>query len=168
MASGEDWLGIRDELRRDLMEGLEVAGTVDQTDVLTHIGATTVEFVIEVSDLEGDEQVGAYRTLCDLLGTRFNDGADQVLGCLLFSTEPNSEALAFGLDGMLRDTGVFTPVIPLSRDQAEALAQANVGVAALIDDATSLIGIAADRDPINRATAETLLAELDELIDRRT
>jgi hypothetical protein len=37
-----------------------------------------------------------------------------------------------------------------------------------MDDATALVEIAANRHPITVSTAKTLLAELDELIDRRT
>lgn len=164
----DDWPDIGEELRRDLAEGLEVEGTVDKMDILTHVGATAVELVIEASDLEGGEQAGAYVILCDLLATRLHEGVDQVLGCLLFSTEPDAEALVVGLVGMRPETRVFTPVVPLGRAQAEALAGASIAIDDLVDDATSLIAIAADRHPITPATAETLLAELDELIDRRT
>ena len=164
----DDWPDIGEELRRGLSQGLEVAGTVNETDILAHVGATSVQIVIEASDLEGQDQASAYVVLCDLLNTRLREGAGQVLGCLLFSTDPDAEALVVGLVGMRRDTGVFTPVVPLGRAQAEALAEANVAIDQLIDDATALIGIAADRNPINPANAGTLLGELDELIDRRT
>jgi len=164
----DGWPDIAKELRRALADGLEVAGAVEETDVLTQIGATRFEAVIEASDLEGTDQATAYTVLCDLLATRMREGADQVLGCLLFSTEPDAVALVNGLIGMGPDTGAFTPVLPLGRTQADALAVAGVALDDLLDDATSLIGIAADRFPISTTTAETLLAELDELIDRRT
>lgn len=164
----DDWPDIGEELRRDLGQGLDVAGTVNETDVLAHVGSTSVDIVIEASDVEGADQAEAYLVLCDLLATRINEGVDQVLGCLLFSTEPDAEALVAGLVGMLRDTGVFTPVVPLGRAQAEALAESSVAIDELIDDATALIEIAVDRHPISRATAATLLGELDELVDRRT
>ena len=75
----------------------------------------------------------------------------------MFSTEADPEGLVVGLDGMTRDDGVFTPVVPLGRTQAEALVGAGVAIDELIDDATSLIRISADRSPITRATAETFL-----------
>lgn len=168
MTQSESWFDIGGELRRGLAEGLDVAGTIEATDILTHIGATTLELIIDVSDLGGADQSEGYHVLCDLMATRIREGVDQVLGCLLFSTEPDAGALVDGLDGMRRDSGVFTPVIPLSRDQAEALVQANLGLFDLVDDATSLIGVAVDRRPPSRDLAETLLSELDELIDRRT
>jgi site-specific recombinase XerC len=80
-----------------------------------------------------------------LLATRMREGADQVTGCLLFSTEPDAEALVVGLVEMGADTGVFAPVLPLGRAQAEALAEASIAIDELMDDAISLIGIAADR-----------------------
>ena len=168
MGHDDDWPDIANELRRALADGLDVEGTVEEAELLTHVGATSVEIVIEVSDLTDGEQADAYVVLCDLLATRLREGIGQVLGCLLFSTEPHADALVVGLEGMHRDTGVFTPVVPLSRAQAEALTEAGIAIDELIDDATSLIGIAAGRHPIRPATAETLLDELDELIERRT
>ena len=51
MGHDDDWPDIREELRRDLAEGLEVEGTVDEMDVLTHVGATSVEVVIQAPQL---------------------------------------------------------------------------------------------------------------------
>jgi hypothetical protein len=164
----DDWPDIARRLRRDLADGLDVAGVVEGTDVLTRIGATSFEVVIDSSDLEGTDQATAYVVLLDLLATRTRQGAEQVLGCLLLSTTPDAEALVVGLVGMGPDTGVFAPIVPLSRTQAEALAAAGISLEEVIDDATSLIGIAADRTPITATIAETLLGELDELIYRRT
>ena len=168
MTPYDDWPDIAVRLRRDLADGLDVAGVVEETDVLTRIGATSFEVVIDSSDLEGASQATAYVVLLDLLATRMRQGAEQVLGCLLFSTAPDAEALVVGLVGMGPDTGAFAPIVPLGRAQAEALAAAGIALEELIDDATSLIGVAADRNPINTSIAENLLGELDELIFRRT
>jgi hypothetical protein len=162
------WPDIAKELRRVLADGLDVGGTIDETEVLTHVGSTSLEIVIEASDLQAGEQAGAYTVLCDLLETRLREGCSQVVGCLLFASEPDPTSLATGLIGMQRDSGVFTPVLPLSRLQAESLATTQTGLDWLLDDAASLIGIAADRHPITTETAETLLDEIDELIDRKT
>ena len=156
------------EIRRVLADGLDVGGTIDEKEVLTHVGSVSLEIVIEASDLDGDEQAGAYTVLCDLLETRLREGRTQVVGCLLFATEPDPSSLVTGLIGMQRGSGVFTPVLPLGKSQAEALAAADMSLDGFIDDSAALIGVAADRHPITVATAETLLDELDELIERRT
>ena len=168
MTEQTGWPDIAKELRRVLADGLDVGGTIDETEVLTHVGSASLEIVIEASDLQADEQAGAYTVLCDLLETRLSEGCSQVVGCLLFASEPDPASLVTGLIGMQRDSGVFTPVLPLSRPQAESLAAARTDLDWLIDDAASLIGIAADRHPITTATAQTLLDEIDELIDRKT
>lgn len=167
MADDDDWPDIGKELREVLANGLDVGGTIDETEVLTHVGSVSLEIVIEASDLEGEDQAEAYAVLCDLLATRLREGCAQVVGCLLFSTEPDAESLVSGLAGMLRESGVFTPVVPLARSQAESIAGAGIAFDELLDDAAALIGVAADRHPITIDTAGTLLEELDELIDRR-
>jgi hypothetical protein len=168
MASGDEWPDMAAELRRVLADGLDVSGTIDETEILTHVGSASLEIVIEASDLDGDDQAFAYLDLCDILATRLSDGCSQVVGCLLFATEPDAASLASGLLGMQRETGVFTPVLPLARSQAQDLADAGISIDQLMDDSAALIEIAANRHPITVSTAETLLAELDELIDRRT
>jgi hypothetical protein len=168
MAGDDDWPDMGKELRRVLADGLDVGGTIDETEVLTHVGSVSLEIVIEASDLRGDDQAEAYIVLCDLLATRLREGCAQAFGCLLFSTEPDAGSLVTGLAGMRPESSVYTPVLPLARAQARALAEANVAIYDLLDDATALIGVAADQDPVTTATAETLLEELDELIDRRT
>ena len=75
----DDWPNIAARLRRDLADGLDVAGVVEETDVLTRIGATSFEVVIDSSDLEATEQATAYVALRDLLATRMRQGAEQVL-----------------------------------------------------------------------------------------
>ncbi len=168
MAGDDDWLDIGKELRRVLADGLDVGGTIDETEVLTHVGSVSLEIVIEASDLEGDDQAEAYLVLCDLLATRLHEGCGQVFGCLLFSTEPHAGSLVTGLIGMRPEAGVFAPVLPLARAQAQALAGASIAIYDLLDDSTALIGVAADRDPVTILAAETLLEELDDLIERRT
>lgn len=168
MAVNEEWPNIGKEIRRVLADGLDVGGTIDETEVLTHVGSVSLEIVIEASDLDGAEQADAYTVLCDLLETRLREGCAQVIGCLLFATEPDPAALVTGLTGMQRDSGVFTPVLPLARSQAEALAASDMSLDGFIDDSSALIGIATDRHPITVVTAETLLDELDELVERRT
>ena len=161
------WETVAKEICETLATGLDVAGTVESADIFTRVGATCLEIVIETSDVEGADQADVYRTLCDLLETRLNAGrADQVFGCLLLATEPDAEALGVGLTHMVRTDGVFVPVLPLGRDQAFAIADAATELADFADDATALIGLAADQPSLDRA--ETLLDELDELISRRT
>ena len=80
-SSYDDWPDIAGRLRRDLADGLDVAGVVEETDVLTRIGATSFEVVIDSSDLEGTDQASAYVVVLDLLATRMRQGAEQVLGC---------------------------------------------------------------------------------------
>lgn len=168
MATGDDWPDMAAELCRVLTDGLDVGGTIDETELIIHVGSASLEIVIEASDIEGNEQAVAYSVLCDLLATRLSDGCSQVVGWLLFATEPDAASLASGLVGMQRETGVFTPVLPLARSQAQDLADAGISIDQLIDDASALVEIAANQHPITVSTAETLLAELDELIDRRT
>ena len=167
MGSDQDWPDMAAELRRALADGLDVRGTIDESEVSTNLGSSSLEVVLEVSDLEDADQASAYTELCDLLATRLRQGWAQVAGCLVFAGEPDAASLVTGLTGMQRDSGVFTPVIPLSRTQAEALAATTDPLVDLFDAATSLIAIAADRHPVTDETAETLLDELDELIDRR-
>ena len=156
------------ELRRVLADGLDVGGTIEQNEVLTHVGSSSLEIIIGASDLEGAEQAQAYAAMCDLLEARLLEGCAQVMGCLLFAGDPQPGALVSGLVGMQRDSGTFTPVVPLARTQAEALAASKVTFDGVVDDVTALIEVAAARHPTTTRTAETLLEELDELIERRT
>ena len=163
-----DWLDLERELQAVLAEGVEIGGTVEESDISVRVGRTTVELVIELSDLEASDQAGAYLVLCDLLATRRTQGADQVVGCLVFVTEPDTDALVTALTGMTRDSEMFTPVLALSRTQAGLLATACTAGVEFIDDAVALIAVAADHQPPTSAVAQTLLDEVDELIDRRT
>ena len=166
-APGE-WLDLEKELRNVLAEGVDIGGTVEEADIHGCVAGAAVELEIELSDLEADDQARAYLVLCDLLATRHDQGADQILGCLVFVTEPDPQALVTGLRRMTPHTGAFTPILPLSRSQAALLAAACTAGAAFLDDAFSLIAIAADHKPLARAGAQTLLDELDDLINRRT
>jgi hypothetical protein len=167
MAPGE-WLDLERELRDVLAEGVEIGGTIEEADIHGCVDGVAIELEIELSDLEADEQADAYLVLCDLLATRHDQGADQVLGCLVFVTEPDPQALVTGLGRMTHHPGVFTPIVPLSRSQATLLAAACTAGAAFLDDAASLIAVAAGHEPLTRAVAQTLLDELDDLINRRT
>ncbi|MGI9599480.1 MAG: hypothetical protein ACR2QK_25170 [Acidimicrobiales bacterium] len=162
------WETAAKEICASLADGLDVAGTVESADIFTRVGATCLEVIIDASDSEGADQADAYRILCDLLETRLRAGpADEVFGCILFATQPSAEALAVGLTHMIRDDGQFMPVLPLGRDQAFAMASASAQMTDLADDATALIETVAHRPPHTVAGAETLLSELDELIERR-
>ena len=160
------WPDLAIELRFALADGVDLGGTIDESDVVARVGSQAIEYVVEVSDLDGHDQEAAYAVLCDLLATRLTEGADQVLGCLVFASEPDAEALVGALDGMVRDDGVITPVLPLSRSQAEVVAEPGVSIDDFVDNATALIDIAADHRPPTAAASATLLSELDELVDR--
>ncbi len=164
----DNWPDLAAKMKVSLAEGLDVAGTVDDVEILTHVGQVGVDIIIEVSDLKGADQREAYAVLCDLLHSRLASGADQVLGCLLFAGDADADALAVALDGMVRSDrqATFTPVVPLGREQAEAMAESEMTIDEIIDPATDLIAAAADHRPPTAATAETLLSELDELIER--
>jgi len=157
----------RDRLRTALADGFDVAGVVNRVDVLTYVGTVGLEIVIEVTDLSGQSQADAYQAMCDVLTIRLADAADQVFGFLAFPDEPDPDSLAVGLALMLPGgSNSFTPILPLSRDNAVRLAESEDAIAYLVDDATSLIFIAADHDPPTSSVAETLLGQLDELVDR--
>ncbi len=164
----DNWPDLAAKMKASLAEGLDVAGTVDEVEIMTNVGRVGVDIIIEASDLDGPDQSEAYAVLCDLLHSRLAAGADQVLGCLLFAGDADAQALAPALDGMVRSDrqATFTPVVPLGREQAEAMAASGMTIDEILDPATDLIAVAADHRPPTTATAQTLLAELDELIER--
>ena len=88
------------------------------------------------------------------------------MGCLLINGEPDPDAFVDGLIGMERPDGVFTPVLPLSREQATEMLKKNATLFETVDPATALLEIAASRTPVTKAVAETALFEIDELISR--
>jgi hypothetical protein len=162
------WQRAAEEICASIADGLDVAGTVESADIFTRVGVTCLEVVIDASDTEGADQADAYRILCDLLETRLENGpADEIIGCILFATEPSAGAFAIGLTHMVRANGQFVPVLPLGRNRAFALASAKAQMADFADDASALIGTVAHRPPHTVATAERLLGDLDELIERR-
>ena len=162
------WQRAAKEICASIADGLDVAGTVESADIFTRVGATCLEVVIDASDTEGDDQADAYRILCDLLETRLRGGpADEIFGCILFATEPSAGALAVGLTHMIRADGQFVPVLPLGRDRAFAMASAEAQMADFAADASALIGTVAHRPPHTAGSAERLLGDLDELIERR-
>ena len=167
-AGSYDWVDLEAELRGVLAEGIDIRGTIEEADIHGELGDTTIELVIELSDVEGDDQSDAYLVLCDLLTTRSGQGADQVLGCLVFVTDPDAGALAVGLDRMTRDTGVFTPIVPLGRSQAALLAVSCITGAEFLEQASERIAAAAEPNPATRAAAQALLDDLAELINRHT
>lgn len=73
------------------------------------------------------------------------------MGCLLIGGEPEVEAVAEGLVGMQRTDGVFTPVLPLSREQAAELLRNESTLYETVDPATAIISVAASRKPITKA-----------------
>lgn len=149
----------------DALEDLDdgIGGTIDEADLTEQIGALSVEHIIEASDLAGPDQSGAYLVLCDLLATRLSQGIDQVLGCLVFDTEPDAAALVPALMAMKRAEG-FTPVLPLSRVQASKLTNAS-DLETFTANATLLLDVAADHEQPSEATSSTLLTEVAELIE---
>lgn len=163
--NSEAWPDLALELMVALADGTDVRGTIDAAEVVARVGSSQIDYIVDVSDLEGIEQADAYAVMCDLVATRLTT-VDQVLGCLVFRSEPDPAALLRGLDAMIRPDAVFTPVLPLSHLQADVLVASGASIDDFVDDATALIEIAADRRPPTAAVAATLLEELDELIDR--
>ncbi len=153
------------QLRDALTDG-DVDGAVLEAETVTSIGSVTIDTLIEAASGDPDTQLLGYRALCDLLTTRLAEGADQVIGCLLIDGDPDPSAYASGLDGMTRADGSFTPVLPLSAEQAKSLVGASVKMSDIVDSATALIEIAASKTPLTKAIADTVLYEIDELIAR--
>jgi hypothetical protein len=168
MTSSSPWTKTSKEICETLADGLDVAGTIESADVFTRVGNTCLEVVVEATDDVGGDQALAYQTLCDLMETRLAKGpADEIIGCLLIETKADAGALAVGLTHMKRRSGMIVPIVPLSAAQAYAVADSPLRLEDFIDDATSLIRTAVERASGGEA-AETLLSELDELIERRT
>ena len=160
------WNDLAREICETLGDGLDVLGVVETADVFVRIGKTCLEVVVEASDLHGVDQDDAYRVLCDLLETRLEGDADQVVGFLIFETDPDPEALGTGLGYMERANGAFVPVLALGQDQSRRMADASARFVDLVDDATVLLRRALDRKPHTAEDARSTLFELDELIER--
>jgi len=162
------WVDLERELRNVLVDGVDIGGTIEEADVRAVIDGQSLGLTIELSDLQGPDQADAYLVLCDLLFTRQRQGVDEAIGCLVFAGEPDPEALVMGLGGMTRPTGRPVPVIPLSRAQAGLLAVACRAGPAFVADASQLVNTAARTSGLTQNTAESLLADIDELVRRRT
>ena len=168
MSTEDDFTVMAAELKRALFDGLDVNGAVEAAEIHSAVGKASVDYLIEVSSGDAETQRIGLVALCDLLNTRLLEGSHQVMGCLLIDGETDAEAFASALPNMNRSDGTFTPVLPLSGEQASMLAESGVTLFDLVDDATGLIEIAASRSHPDQATAQTLLEELDELIERRS
>ena len=161
----EPWAELAKQLAASLSDRA-VDGSVVEAEVDSQVGATEFDIIVESSGGAPDAQVSAFSAVCDLLDTRLNEGAGQVLGCLLVDGPVDAQAFATGLTGMTRPSDVFTPVLPLERDQAQALVDAGVSLFDLVDNATALVEVAASRSPVTTDVAETALSEIDELVAR--
>ena len=161
----EPWAELSQQLAASLSDR-PVDGSVVEAEVDSQVGATEFDIIVESSGGEPDAQVIAFSALCDLLNTRLNEGAGQVLGCVLVDGPVDAAAFATGLTGMTRPSGVFTPVLPLERDQAQALVDAGVSLFDVVDNATALVEVAASRSPVTTEVAQTALSEIDELVAR--
>ena len=168
MSTDDDFAVMAVELKRALLDGLDVNGAVEAAEIHSAVGKTSVDYLVEVSSGDAETQRIGIVALCDLLNTRLLEGSDQVMGCLLIDGEADPGAVASALPNMNRNDGTFTPILPLSSEQARLLAESGVSLFDLVDDATALIEIAASRPHPDRSTSQTLLEELDELIERRS
>lgn len=166
--SERQWDKTIEELRSGLVAETDPGGVALEAESTNRVGAVVLDTLIEAASGDAKTQVVGYRTLCDLLATRLEQGADQVLGCLVIDGDPDPGALASGLDGMLRTNGTFTPVLPLSARQAHDLVDAGVSLFDVVDPATALIEVAASRTPPTLDVATTALAAIDELVLRHT
>jgi len=156
------------ELREGLVAGTNSDGVELQAETDSEVGKLHFVTIVESAGGDAETQRAGYRQICDLMQVKLNDGADQVLGCLVIDGDPDADALAAGLDGMLRSDGTFTPVLPLSEEQARAMVDADVALLDVIDPATALLEVAASRSPLTREVALTALEEIDELVARHT
>jgi len=168
MREHRPWEQAAGEIRTALVDGLDVAGVVDQAEILSSEGATTeLDLVIELTDLEGPEQADAYTVLCGLLATIHAERGKPAIGILLVAGEIDVGSLAQGLTQMARQDREETLVLPLTSDQASAVAGSGAHLFDMVDQAVPLIQVAAD--PHLGTTllhAEHLLGELDVLIER--
>ena len=163
-----EWEETVDELRNGLVTGVDPDGVALEAETATQVGAVGLVTLVEAVSGDADTQATGYSALCDLLATRLEQGADQVLGCLIINGDPDPDALAIGLDGMLRTDGTFTPVLPLSVVQATDLVASGTALFDVVDPAKALLEIAASRAPITKHVAMTALEEIDELVARHT
>ena len=161
----ESWTDLAKQLGEALTNDPST-GPTREGEVDIDVGGTEFDILIESTDADPESQRLGYNVLCDLLETRLQQGANQVMGCLLIDGEPDPDAFVDGLTGMERPDGVFTPVLPLSREQATEMLEKNATLFETVDPATALLEIAASRTPVTKDVAETALSEIDELINR--
>ena len=161
----EPWVELVRQFREALHDEHSGHDVVIEAESQTNVGATKFDVIVDSTGSSEQDQAVGYASLCDLLLTRRKQGVEQVMGCLLIDGEPDTQAFASGLAGMLTES-TFTPVIPLARDRASSLLSVESTLAELIDSSTALIEVAASRNPITPEVAATALAEIDELIER--
>lgn len=154
------------EICATLGEGLDVVGVVESADVYIRVGESCLEVVVDASDLDGSGQEDAYRVLCDLLETRLAGIADEVIGILLFATEPSPEAFVVGMEHMHRTQGTFVPVLPLGQVRAKDLADASSRFLDIVDHASALLRAAGNKRPQTVDGAHSFLTAFDDLIER--
>ena len=164
----EQWEQTVSELRDALVSGTNSTGVELQSETETSFGDAHLVTIVETAARDAETQIDAYTKVCALLDKRLTDGANQVLGFIVINGEPDPDALVTGLENMLRADGTFTPVLPLSEDQAIEIVSSGIGLLDIVDPATALIEIAASRSPITHDVAMTALQEIDELIERDT
>ena len=66
----------------------------------------------------------------------------------------------------MRSEDGFTPVIPVARDRARVMLDAQASLFEFVDRSTQLIDIAASRESITDEVSATALMEIDELLER--
>ena len=98
------------------------------------------------------------------MASELDGGATEAFGCVVFNNDPDATALASSLAEMKGKH--FTPVVALSADQAAQLNASERDLDEFVDVAVELIAVAADHEHPTAEHAETLLAELDELVAR--
>ena len=166
--SDSQWDNTFDELREALVSGMNPQGVELEAEQTTSFGATSLVTIVEASSGDTETQVQAYADICARLNTKLTEGANQVLGCIVIDGTPDPEAMLTGLDEMLRADGTFTPVLPLSADQAQAMVSSGIALFDVVDPATALLEVAASRSPITTEVATTALDEIDEVVARHT
>jgi len=167
MADSE-WDKTVDALRAALVSGSVSGGVELEAETETDFGKASLVTIVEAAGEDAETQTSAYADLCGLINKRLSQGASQVLGCLVINGDPDPDALVTGLNNMLRSDGTFTPVLPLSVEQARSLVDSGIALLDVVDPATALIEVAASRSPLSRDIAMTALEEIDELIVRHT
>lgn len=161
----EPWEELTRQLEASLADGASHSEPVIEAEEHLDVGAVSLDIVVEASGPSEAEQRVGFAAICDVLRTRLQQGSSQVLGCLLIDGEPNASAFASGLEGMRSEDG-FTPVIPVTRDRARVMLDAQASLFEFVDRSTQLIDIAASQESITDEVSATALMEIDELVER--